>query len=519
MKECIYRLVRDRSPLSQAGLLIPAILIAVIHFVFYSLFYHFPLSGIIADSHSYFNFDHLRTSLYPAFLDLCQLLRFSLQQIFWVQILAYSISLFALCLSFLYFTGNKIFSLFVILLGTFLPYMNRYHSTILTESLYFTFLLLFLSTLLQFCKTRSAIYLSLLSLLAGLACAIRPIGVSLLPTLFLVSIYLFRSKIKDSFFSVRLFGLWTVTAILPLLLIILAERSYYRLHHTGHRTNSFQLHSFAKAALIGNRSGVISSESSKNFLQKSNSHRASQLSQFLAYDMQPVRDFIHNLPNLRIANRMRSRYAGLVQWYFPFVYKDIDGKIKNYRGREYMEQVRFLFLVEDVAFARIFSNSVSYLSLLMKQYIGFWGMDYMPHLIMRGLGKVKQQDIAKDLPYKNMFPPTEKNFIVAPFEKSFLPVLSVYSMYYLSCSVLGVGSLLLALLGLYAFFSCKTLRPLLIASFACALIAQSMAVLTVLTAHYSPRFFCPTIPFAFSSMALFALNGFRVRYSKKREGS
>ena len=186
-----------------------------------------PQPVLEPDSASYLSFAPFRSALYPLFLA-----AFGSKGAFVVQPVLAAIALVYLGWEVLALSGSLGLAAGVMAAIAVNGPLDRYHWTILTESLFVSLLTVLLGLLLRLCRRPSATAALLASATAGLAIALRPAGWFLLPLLVIV--------VPLRRMPARFLPLLTI----PLLLITAAEHQY----SGGGSTLTRQL--FGKAGMI-----------------------------------------------------------------------------------------------------------------------------------------------------------------------------------------------------------------------------------------------------------------------------
>lgn len=194
--------------------------------------------GLEPDSASYLNFGPIRLAAYPLILQgLGPPLTMLLQPLF------YTAAVMALGMYTLK-TGQSIFLTVAVMLGLmFNPELNKLHSVIMTESLFMTILLLFLVAVAAFFRRPGWSSALVAALPAGLAATLRPTGYALLPVLVIMAL-MARRRLPGSFAPVL------AAAVLPMLVMVGAERLYATAVHGPDATSLAGRHLFAKGSLM-----------------------------------------------------------------------------------------------------------------------------------------------------------------------------------------------------------------------------------------------------------------------------
>ncbi len=191
-----------------------------------------------ADSSSYLDFIPGRTAGYPLLLR-----AFGARGIVILQPMIFAAALAGLALEMLKVSQSPLVALAYCLVCLINPEVNIFHVTILTESIFMTFCLLFLTATLRFIRLTSLQSLLFASLFAGLAAITRPTGYALLPVL---AFMVLMPGLKTEGRRLALL----LAALLPLLTLGFAERLATNAYHGAEATSLAGRHYYAKAALL-----------------------------------------------------------------------------------------------------------------------------------------------------------------------------------------------------------------------------------------------------------------------------
>ena len=139
----------------------------------------FPL--VEPDSAGYIEFSNVRTAIYPAFLRIFGALGLGLEQITYVQLALFVLSLATLVAALLRAGMPRVLIVLMVvgLLASF--HLPSYHWTILTESIFISVSTIGLAFWLDYLRTGRIQFLAAISLCVGLLIAIRPAGIAFLP--------------------------------------------------------------------------------------------------------------------------------------------------------------------------------------------------------------------------------------------------------------------------------------------------------------------------------------------------
>ena len=135
----------------------------------------FPL--VEPDSAGYIEFSNVRTAIYPAFLRIFGALGLGLEQITYVQLALFVLSLATLVAALLRAGMPRVLIVLMVvgLLASF--HLPSYHWTIMTESIFISVSTIGVAFWLDYFRTGRIQFLAAISLCVGLLIAIRPAGV------------------------------------------------------------------------------------------------------------------------------------------------------------------------------------------------------------------------------------------------------------------------------------------------------------------------------------------------------
>jgi hypothetical protein len=307
---------------------------------------YFPLMQ--PDSDGYINFSPTRTSLYPLFLKIFMSLGLDFVQITYVQNVLFSLALIVLLAALLRAGVPRIFvAAFSISLGAS-SYFSTFHRTIMTESLFCTFVVLGLAFLIDYFRTGKVTALAWTGLFMGIAIGIRPAGVTLAPMLLLAA----WLKWRDCDVSRPLFALGL---ILPLVIGPLAERIVY---HAKHGAVSASLSSFL---LIGKGAMLIRKDTA---FAGRYAAVLEPLGQQLYESYVPVHQFLAGVP-IGAIPVFTATYESIAQ--FQMLRKEIgEASVRLSVPGE--------LLFSELGLQSIESNISGYLGLSLIHYVGQWSV-------------------------------------------------------------------------------------------------------------------------------------------------
>jgi len=202
------------------------LLSSIFYFIFWAQFSG-SYNPIAPDSNGYLYFfsgtdaGFNRLAGYPAFLLLMTNLKFSLIQIGYIQLGIFVFSLYFFLDSLLRFGISKVIVglLFIGLLAN--PFFNKFHFIILTESLSFSFLLIFLGLIIFLIRGITNARIILLGTVIGFLAAMKPVSLIFFP-IGLITLFMLFLISNSRSFQKNLLSLFLLCA--PCLIILSAEK-------------------------------------------------------------------------------------------------------------------------------------------------------------------------------------------------------------------------------------------------------------------------------------------------------
>jgi len=259
---------------------------------------------ITPDSEGYLEFAPSRTGGYPFFLAVLKPVIRDLHDYALAQRSLYALSILILCWQLLATTNSLVVALVaeIALLGNrdlSLYDINKYHFTILTESIFLSASALLLACAMVYLRTGTPGRLSLVSALAGYATAIRPTGLAFFPALVVLAAG-----------GPRHLRLWLRIVIISLAFagVLVLESVYYRAHHPGPRTSMLAVQMLGKAGMINVPDAAR--------LISSTPQPARPLQQALEISLAPVRKLIAEAPSLPARCWLLVHYETFVEYRF-----------------------------------------------------------------------------------------------------------------------------------------------------------------------------------------------------------
>ena len=203
------------------------------------------VSAIQPDSQGFLEFSPMRTALYPLILRFVAWVFGSPLYAIYLQIVVAGMAALFLALSVRLWSGRWLLAFAVLIAVLANPYAATVHGQILSDSLFVSTLCLFIGVLLRMDRSPAPRYYAALSLLTGIAIALRPASFAMLALWpFVLWLYWVGQ-------SRRALATTLVLALAPGLLVASAERLYHRSVHGPAAPSLLDLHLFAKAVAMG----------------------------------------------------------------------------------------------------------------------------------------------------------------------------------------------------------------------------------------------------------------------------
>lgn len=297
------------------------------------------------DSESYLEFHTTRTAGYPLFLDLTEAVFGTVDAAPGVQL-----TLGAASFAFLAWSIHRAFGApllaFLVALSLFgNPELARYHASILTESPFVSLLCVMMGAMALLIARPTPTRAAASALACGMAIAIRPAGLSLLPI-----------------WPILLWFLWDRTAgqrrrlaaavLAPLALCALAESVVWRANHPDRasRPSLVNLHLFAKA-LVMESVPLAENDELDRFLGTARARMA------------PARQFIAGAPDWQTWLLLLSRYEWAGQYE---LFRDEVDTLAEQRGTIGND------LMGDIGWRAVAAAPVAWARNSLSHYVGLW---------------------------------------------------------------------------------------------------------------------------------------------------
>jgi hypothetical protein len=419
-----------------------------------------PVAAMTPDSDSYLNFYPVRSAGYPAFLKV-----FGAQGAVLVQPILFALALGLFAIETLRLTGSLVVPITLCALMVLNPEVNKLHLMIMTESVFLTLLVVFLAGLVRFARRPDLSSAALISIAAGLAATVRPTGYALfvvVPFIVLIQRRRLRGSLRYIF----------VAALLPMFLIVAAERAFTNWFHGKEATSLAGHVFFAKAAIIE----APSLESAENDPVRR------MLFHALENDFAPVRALIARAPTGDIRRLLVVNYESCAEW----------SCVDELRSKTGLSAPVLNDAALRVALARIVAAPFNYLSLVWEHYRSMWVLYARTH---PALAPAYVRFIAENrpLPFEAFVSPLLED---APSSRLAVVVRPLFIAFAWSTGIL-------AALGLVALMRGNA-SPAMAVSFAAAASVHASLILTAMLGVGIVRYTLSTWP-AIMTALVFAL--------------
>ena len=299
------------------------------------------------DSRGYIEFDAHRTAGYPLFLGIVTGLFGTLGAVPGAQMLLAAAGFAFLGWSIQHAFGAPRLALAVALSLFANPEIAKFHSAIMTESLFVSLLCMMLGTMALLIATPGVLPALLSALACGIAIAVRPAGISLLPIWPLLLWFLWG---RCAGRRVRL----ALAVAAPLLLCGAVEGIAWRAEHPDptDRTSLANMHLFAKALMM-EPVPVVAGDDLDRFLEVARENVA------------PARRFVAEAPDWQTGLLTLTRYeaAGQRRWF------QREAEALAERRDTSLNQ-----LLGDVGWRAVSAAPVAWAHNGLVHYVGLWGL-------------------------------------------------------------------------------------------------------------------------------------------------
>lgn len=309
---------------------------------------------LFPDSESYLKFFAIRSSAYPLFLEMIERLGGSLVTVVILQYLIFAGSMIAFSAAIARFFDAGWIAVLACFAVVFNPFTLAFHTHILSESLFFSVLLLVVGVILDVIRTPTVRKYLMLGLLMGAAYSIRPVAVSLFPlVLFLLwgtARPLEGNRVKS-----------LMAACIGIVSLLAADMISFKIWHgEGERRSPLPLTLFAKAGLIDVPDGNPYAADEPLFA----------VWEALEHGYAEPRKLIAQTPGLAAESFFTRMYEIYAQ--HQFARDEVGSAKKAMRALGHDSSV--YTVMEDAALARIAQNPMGYIKLAWVNYYTSWSM-------------------------------------------------------------------------------------------------------------------------------------------------
>ncbi len=312
-----------------------------------------PLAIVNKDTNTYLTFNPLRTAGYPFFAAGLLQIYDDLVFVAVVQHCLFAASTVWLVTELVKLSRSYVPAIAVALGLAANPDFLTLHSIIATESLFISLTLAFISLTMSFLRASRPSALVALSVITGLAIAVRPVGYALVPLLFLLVVLNFGS------FRGRLVRSLLLLSV-PLILVLVTEHIVYKSRHGDVRESLLGLHMFAKAGLV-----EVEPEE-QAVLLSNNSGVARDLLARLDGELAPLRRFLRSIDDYYIRKHLLTGYEGILQYRYAIDLRSEAAGVPG-AGARYGSK-----MLQSVGLQRLSFSLEDFLDLSWLHYRGLW---------------------------------------------------------------------------------------------------------------------------------------------------
>jgi len=306
---------------------------------------YFPL--IEPDSNGYLDFTNNRTAFYPLFIRLCRSLGLSLDQIAYLQVGLFAISLVVLLLALMRAGMPRVLvAVFVAALAAN-TYFPSFHWTMMTESLFCSVGAIAFAACIDFFRTGRVGFLAIFSFGVSVMAGLRPIGLALMPLVF-VAAWLVGRRSEASRVTLML------AVVLPLLIGGGAEIAARRIEHGSDQSSVLPNALTGKAGMLIQRDTQFTGPYAEAL---------NQLGRQLYEIYVPVHQFLDRVPSLAAWPILTAGYEAAA--HFQLLVPELDDWSK--RTGVTTDQLR-----NELARQTILQNIPGYIRLTAIHYFGQW---------------------------------------------------------------------------------------------------------------------------------------------------
>jgi hypothetical protein len=340
---------RRRRPLSWREV-IPLLLAAACFLVLYSVYS--PTQELIhPDSPGYLNFSAKRSGGYPLFLSALGGIVRQTSDYAIAQRLFFAASVLILGLELLRCFERPVVAWLCAIALLFNFEVNRYHFSILSESIFLSVSALFFACALAHLRTGKLFPLLGASIFVGALIAIRPIGIGFLPALIVLP---FMPVVGDRATTKQATTKLILAIVVPMLAVMVLEWGYYRANHAGPRESLAPAFILAKSGLAETQGALISDGAVRP--------DARPLMEALEYSLAPVRKLIAEAPNEPARCQLLTNYEVFLQFRFAPEQRRLATAVEGQRA------------LQTIGLERLKHGVVSYLRHTLDHLYCMWSL-------------------------------------------------------------------------------------------------------------------------------------------------
>lgn len=308
---------------------------------------YFPL--VEPDSNGYLDFTNNRTAFYPLFIRLCRALGLSLDQIAYLQVALFAAALVVLLLALMRAGVPRLLVAGFVAALAANTYFPSFHWTIMTESLFCSVGVLAFAACLDFFRTGRVRMLALFSLGVAVMAGIRPIGLALLPLVFVAAWLVARRSAASR-------GMLLLAVILPMAVGVATEIAARRIEHGGDQSSVLPNALTGKAGMLMQRDTQFSGPQAEAL---------NRLGRRLYEIYVPVHRFLDGVPSVAARPILTAGYEAVA--HFQLLVPELDDWSK--RTGTTTDQLR-----NELARQAILQNIPGYTRLTLIHYFGQWSV-------------------------------------------------------------------------------------------------------------------------------------------------
>ena len=357
------------------------------------------LPTIAPDSIGYLDFNPIRPSFYPVFLDAMGMILENISFFIFAQIFIYVCSFAYLIFIIHIFIKRHLLTFLVGLLISTNFYMHSFHSTILTESVTFSIINLYICCIIklfyfeEFSKIRNNMLF--LGLLSGLLIGLKPAMITFIPCGLMVITALFIQKRKYLLKNVFNF-------FLSISLILIVEKTIYKLYHEERQ-------SVSELILIG-KTAILTTDDSFEY-PKNLTYQEQKTLQAIDNFFDPYQHWLNTNPSFYVTRVINSNLEVLGQL-------SILNILNDRFGIPELEQETIIKIGKE----SLLANISSFFSHGITNYVEIWmvnSLSYALHFHDASLPNFDDNDLKSN---KGVLPPDKaiepsRCFLIIWFDK------------------------------------------------------------------------------------------------------